>query len=116
MAKVENVKTQIELNPQDRRIIRDLTKAIDRLSRNLRPTEDQTPKRLSEPADDPALSDDNEDHSQEENPSLSRGGFVNVRYTEPAASIDPKFGTRVVLGANVVNALRASVGKYSALR
>lgn len=54
MARIDNGRMQVELNPQDRRIIRDLTKAIDRLSRNLRPTEDQARKRLSEPAKDPA--------------------------------------------------------------
>lgn len=55
MAKTENTKIQVELNPQDRRIIRDLTKAIDRLTRNIRPYEVRSIlKRLAEPAKDPA--------------------------------------------------------------
>lgn len=33
MAKMENMKVEVTLNPQDRRLLRNLTKAIDRLAR-----------------------------------------------------------------------------------
>lgn len=55
MAKIDNVRMQVELNPQDRRVIRDLTRAIDRLTRSIRPYEVRgNLKRLAEPSKDPA--------------------------------------------------------------
>lgn len=90
MAKSENTKMTVSLDVESKRIIRNLTKAIDRLSRNMTPfkVEDGV-TRLMEPAEDPALSDDNENHS-------------------PG-------GGRVELDANATNELRAAVAKYSAL-
>lgn len=69
MAKTENTKMTVSLDNDSKRILRNLTRAIDRLaSRKWDETGGASGvKRLSEPADDPALSDDNEDHSQEFN-------------------------------------------------
>lgn len=53
MAKMENMKMEVTLNPQDRRLLRNLTKAIDRLARTKWEETDGASgvKRLSEPAD-----------------------------------------------------------------
>lgn len=54
MAKIENTKMTVSLDNDSKRIIRNLTKAIDRLSRNMRPFEVKPgdTRRLTEPAGD----------------------------------------------------------------
>lgn len=53
MAKMENTKMTVSLDNDSKRIIRNLTKAIDRLSRSQRPYEvEDTTKRLAEPAEE----------------------------------------------------------------
>lgn len=50
MAKLESAKMAVSLDNDSKRIIRNLTKAIDRLSRNMRPYEVKDgARRLSEP-------------------------------------------------------------------
>lgn len=52
MAKMENTKMEVSLNQQDRRLLRNLTKAIDRLARTKWDETDGASgvKRLTEPA------------------------------------------------------------------
>ena len=74
MAKIENTKMTVSLDTESKRIIRNLTRAIDQHNtiyrddvrlkyRDHESGLDGQPVRLAEPAEDPALSDDNEDHS-----------------------------------------------------
>lgn len=113
MARIENSKIQVSLDNDSKRLLRNLTKAVDRLARSRWDESGGRSgvKRLVEPA----LSDDNENHPRGEKPSFASGGYVSAAtIPEPdKGSYIP--GNRIELDADAVNALRVAVGKYNAL-
>ena len=112
MAKIENTKMTVSLDNDSKRLIRNLAKAIDRLaSRKWDETDGSSGvKRLTEPAGDPALSDDNEGHSPGEKPSFARGGYVSANtMPEPDKGCYIP-GNRVDLDASTINKLQGLMG------